>query len=97
MIVGNADFQEGVRKEIAGTLTVSKVDKDKLRFTGWDIRKYMDMIRVSLKDHAQSLEDIKELRKVHISDTLTQSEMKEYRKLTGNLSWLATRTKPDLC
>ena len=29
-------------------------------------------------------------------EELTDSEMKEYRKVTGKISWLANSTRPDL-
>ena len=45
-IVGNANFLEKVKKGISDTLTISKVEKDKLRFTGWYIEKYDDQIKV---------------------------------------------------
>ena len=40
--------------------------------------------------------DIKEIRKADKDDNLTKQEIKEYRKVTGKLSWLANSTRPDL-
>ena len=43
-----------------------------------------------------SVRDIKEIRKAEKDDNLTKQEIKEYRKVTGKLSWLANSTRPDL-
>ena len=37
--------------------------KDKFRFTCWDIEKYKDVVKVLMKDYAQSLKEIMEIRK----------------------------------
>ena len=42
------------------------------------------------------MEDIKEIRKVDRADKLTKTELKEYRKYTGKISWLLQGTRPDL-
>ena len=50
-----------------------------------------------MKDYADSLEDIREIRNVHDrKEPLTKLEMKEYRKMTGKIAWLANNTRPDL-
>ena len=78
-------------------MTVSKIEEDCFRFTGLDIKKVDDGIEVLMKDYADSLEDIKEIRKVEDrNEPLTKLEMKEYRKMTGKIAWLANSTRPDL-
>ena len=62
-IAENENFLEKVKKGISDTLTISKVEKDKFRFTGWDIERYKDQIKVSMKDYANSLEEILDIRK----------------------------------
>ena len=49
-----------------------------------------------MEDYVNSLEDIKEICQVDRDDALTKTEMKEYRKITGKLSWLANSTRPDM-
>ena len=49
-----------------------------------------------MKDYVESLEDIKEIRKANKEEDLTKTESKEYRKVTGKISWLADSTRPDL-
>lgn len=42
-----------------------------------------------MEDYVDSLEEIKEIRKA-------DRELKQYRKMTGKLSWIANSTRPDL-
>ena len=49
-----------------------------------------------MRDYVNSLNDIKEIRRVERDKDLTKNEMKEYWKVTGKLSWLANSTHPDL-
>lgn len=63
MIKGNANFLEKVKKGISDTLTLSRVDRDKFKFTLWDIEKYQDPVKVSMKDIVNSFKEITEIRK----------------------------------
>ena len=49
-----------------------------------------------MEDYVEGLEDIKEIRKVDREEDLTKLKIKEYRKMTGKLAWLANSTHPDL-
>ena len=49
-----------------------------------------------MEDYVDSLEDIKEIHKTDREDDLTKLELKEYRKMTGKLAWLANSIHPDL-
>lgn len=76
---------------------MSKIEEDYFRFTGLDIKKVDNGIKVSMEDYADSLEDIKEIWKEEDrNEPLTKVEMKEYRKMTGKIAWLADSTRPDL-
>ena len=56
-----------------------------------------DGIEVTMSDYVKSMEDVKDIRKADRDEELTSLEMKEYRKITGKVSWLANSTRPDLC
>ena len=75
---------------------MSKVEKNKFRFTGVDIEKTEEGITISMEDYANSLEFIKEIRAAKVDELLTKIENKTYRKYTGKISWLAANTRPDL-
>ena len=66
--------------------------KNKFRFTGLDISTVEDGIEIVVADCMDSLRDIKEIRKAEKDNDLTKQEIKEYRKVTGKLSWLANST-----
>ena len=96
-IAGTPDFVKRVVDHIGRELTVSKIEEDCFRFTGLDIKKVDNGIEVSMEDYTNSLEDIKEIRKVEDrNEPLTKLEMKEYRKMTGKIAWLANSTRLDL-
>ena len=42
-----------------------------------------------MEDYMDSLEKIKEIRKVDRNEDLTKAELKVFRKMTSKLSWLA--------
>ena len=50
VIAGNESFVERIREGIAEVLTVSEVERDKFRFTDWDVERYEDVVNVSMKD-----------------------------------------------
>ena len=75
---------------------MSKVEKDEFRFTGLDMKAGNGKIDVSMEDYANSVEEIKEIRKADRAEKLTKTELKEYRKYTGKISWLSQGTRPDL-
>ena len=76
---------------------MSKIEEDCFRFTGLDIKKVDNGIEVSMEDYTNSLEEIKEIREVEDwNEPLTKLEMKEYRKMTGKIAWLANSTRLDL-
>ena len=62
------------------------MERDNFRFTGWDIDKYEDIIKVSMRDYANIMDGVKQMRKANRHESLTRMELKEYRKFTGKLS-----------
>ena len=95
-IAGYDDFIQSILSKLKNTLTISKVERDKFRFTGIDVQKVSGGIILSMEDYAESIEEIKEIRKVKKDEPLTKTEMKLFRKYVGNLNWLAENTRPDL-
>ena len=64
---------------------------------GWiDRVKTKEGIEVSMEDDAQSIEEIKELRKAGNNDPLTKTEYKVFRKYAGKIQWSAENVRPDL-
>ena len=96
-LCGTDEFVRKVIKQVERQLTVSKVEKDKFCFTGLDILSVEDGIEVAMEDYVNSIEDVVNVRNADRDEELTGLEMKEYRKVTGKVSWLANSTRPDLC
>ena len=61
-----------------------------------DISTVKDGFKIVMEDYVDSLDEIKEIRKADRDDDLTKMEVKEYRKMTGKLSWLPNSTHLDL-
>lgn len=95
-IAGTKIFANNIIKKVKSVLTVSKVEKNKFRFTGIDIHKSENEIVISMEDYAKSIEEIQDIRKASPDDLLTKQEMKVYRKYAGKIGWLAANTRPDL-
>ena len=95
-IAGDVEFVRKIVKGIQERFTVSKIEEDKFRFTGLDVKAECRKIQVSMEDYADSVEEIKEIRKADRTEKLTKAELKEYRKYTGRISWLSQGTRPDL-
>ncbi len=95
-IAGNKEFVERIVNGIKEKFTVSKIEEDKFRFTGLDVKVEDGKVQVSMEDYADSVNEIKEIRKADRTEKLTRAELKEYRKYTGRISWLSQGTRPDL-
>ena len=95
-IAGTREFVKRIVTGIQERFTVSKVEEDNFRFTGLDVKTKNGKIEISMEDYAESLQEIKEIRKANRNEKLTNAELKEYRKYTGKISWLAQGTRPDL-
>jgi hypothetical protein len=93
---GTKEFLAWIRSVLQKELQVSKIESNSFRFTGIDIQKVPEGIRVSMEEYAKSLEDIENIREAPNDELLTKLELKVYRKMTGKISWLAQNTRPDL-
>ena len=95
-IAGDIEFVQRIVNGIREKFTVSKIEEDKFRFTGLDVKAENGKIQVSMEDYADSVDEIREIRKADRTEKLTRAELKEYRKYTGRISWLSQGTRPDL-
>ena len=59
---------------------MSKIEEDKFRFTGLDVKAECGKIQVSMEDYADSVDEIKEIRKADRTERLAKAKLKEYRK-----------------
>ena len=95
-ITGTSEFVNRIVEGLKKIFTISKIEENNFRFTGLDVKTNDEQIEISMEDYADSINEIKEIRKANRTEKLTKAELKEYRKYTGKLSWLAQGTRPDL-
>ena len=72
-----ARTEKFIKDVIAGvekTLTVSKVERDKFRFTGLDVCGEAGKISVSMDDYVHSLKDVENISKADCENELTRQE-----------------------
>ena len=81
-IAGNTEFVKRIVTGIKERFTVSKVEEDNFRFTGLDVKTKDGKIQISMEDYAESINEIKEIRKADRNEKPTTAELKEYRKYT---------------
>ena len=70
-IAGEDEFVERIVNGIARKFTVSKVEKDVFRFTGLDVKAGNGKIEVLMEDYANSVEEMKEIRRADRAKKLT--------------------------
>ena len=70
-LAGTEEFIDKVLEVINRELTVSKVEKDRFRYTGIDVCATDNGIEIKIEDYMESLEEVKEIRRVDREDDLT--------------------------
>ena len=63
-MAGTEEFIEEIKSMLKLKLLVSKVEKNKFRFTGVDIEKTKVGVTISMEDYANSLELVDKIRAV---------------------------------
>ena len=85
-LAGTEEFIKEVLETVGRELTVSKIERNKFRYTGIDVSTVEDGIEIEMEDYVDSLEEIKEIQKADRDEDLTKAELKVYRKMTGKHS-----------
>ena len=97
LIGGTSDFFELIENNLMNKFTFGKVQSSKFKYTGLNIdQKPGGTIYIDQNDYIQSLQPIIIDKPSDKSEKLTKKMFKEYRALTGQLSWAAEMTRPDL-
>ena len=94
-IAGEQSFVDMVTKKVNEVLDVSKMEDDKFRYTGIDIKKVEDGIEISMDEYAESLEEI-QVREDRSDEELKRDELKVLWKYVGKLNWFTANTRPDI-
>ena len=96
MIAGNSEFHEYVLKNLEKRFTFGKIASGNFKFTGLNIVEMGDCIYVDQNEYIQALKPIKTDHFGDKDEALPPAMFKEYRALTGQLSWAAELTRPDI-
>ena len=62
-LVRTEEFVEKILVSVLGQMTVSKVERDKLRSTGFDVEALTNNIEISMQECINSLENVEDIRK----------------------------------
>ena len=93
---GDVDFKADIMDKIFERFKCSKREHGSFRFTGVDISKTDEGIKMTQNHYVDSLEEVKIDDGINPKRDLNKEEFKKFRKATGKLSWLAETTRPDL-
>ena len=94
---GTSKFVDETTDLIKRNMTVSKVEDDRFRFCGVDVRLTKDKeIVISMEDYAEALQEINIEKDRKKKAELNKWEMTEFRRVVGQVSWLASNVRPDL-
>ena len=69
-LVRTEEFLEKILVSVLGQMTVSKVERDKLRSTGFDVEALTNNIEISMQECINSLENVEDIRKTQMNESL---------------------------
>jgi hypothetical protein len=99
LVAGQSNFLTALDIQLHGRFKFGKIESRRFKFTGLNIEQKEDhTIMVDQIDFINGIRPISSLRAglKRSDEKLNKEEMKAYRGLTGQLSWAADNTRPDL-
>ena len=96
LIGGTSSFLQNIQKKLQGRFKFGKIEIEKFKFTGLNIQQKDDAIFIDQDDYIKSLEPITVEKVANKDEKLSTKKFKEYRRLTGQLSWASENTRPDI-
>ena len=96
LLGGNQYFYNLVQSKLIGKFTFGKIEIEKFKFTGLNVQQTSEGILVDQNDYIQSIKPIKIDKFADKNTKLSNEKFAQYRALTGQLSWAAENTRPDL-
>ena len=96
LLAGSPEFETKLNKKLRGRFTISKAESGQFKYTGLNIKQTKSEITVDQIEYIKSIKPI-DIKRVGRGETkLNKAEFKKYRALTGQLSWAAENTRPDI-
>ena len=97
LIAGKTKFVQDVIDMVSKNLKVSKVEWDRMRFTGVDIDASVPgLVKVNMDAYASTITKISTFRSSNPRELLNDIEVKLLRGYVGKLLWLSGNVRPDL-
>jgi hypothetical protein len=96
LLGGNSYFYSLVKSKLIGKFTFGKIEIEKFKFTGLNVQQTEEGISVDQNEYIQSIKPIKVDKFADKHAKLSKDKFAQYRALTGQLSWAAENTRPDL-
>ena len=95
---GNDSFQKNVISELKKTFKVGTHESGTFKFLGLGVKQTKDGIMIDQNLYVSSISpiDIKKGRSLRKNDELSQEEKTELKRLTGQMMWVSTQTRPDV-
>ena len=98
MYAGTQDFQVNVINNLKQTFKISKENDENFTYVGIEVQQGKEGIYVSQSEYQSKLQEIEieSSRRADKNSTITKEEDEKLGSVIGQLSWLATETRPDL-
>ena len=96
LVGGTEAFEKLLNTKLKRRFTFGRTETGRFKFTGLNIELKRDGIQVDQIEFIQSLKPIPCKRIGQKNEKLNKTEYKAYRGLTGQLSWAAQNTPPDI-
>ena len=93
---GDATFESNIIPRLKQKFLVSTEEHDSMKYLGLSISSDKNSFKMNLNDYAQKLQEIQINPSRPHDDTLSGSDIKQLRIISGQLNWLATQCRPDL-
>lgn len=94
---GNDLFQKNVIRELKKIFKIGKHESGTFKFLGLNVKQTKNRIIIDQNLYASAISpiDIKKGRSLRKNDELSRDEKTELKRLTGQMMWVSTQTRPD--
>ena len=96
---GSERFHKRIIDSFMKMFTVGSKEDTDFIYVGWHMKQSRHSITVSQDNYIKKVEnpDMGAYKRRDGEEMLQDEEQSHFRKLVGNINWLAMNTRPDLC
>ena len=96
VFTGTKSFKSRVIDQIKVTFKIGAESAGSFKYIGLSIFQENDLIDVSQNEYVKNIQPIKLSENRHPDSALTTEEKDELKKLSGQMIWVSSQTRPDL-